>query len=43
LLDFYADILVAVNGVGAVDEVQQRALAALKGAADGAVARNTGT
>jgi len=43
LLDFYADILVAVNGVGAVDEVQERALAALKGAADGAVARNTGT
>ena len=43
LLDFYADILVAVNGVGAVDEVQQRALAALKGAADGAVAQNTGT
>ena len=43
LLDFYSDILVAVNGVGAVDEVQERALAALKGAADGAVAQHTGT
>ena len=30
LLDYYADILVAVNGVGPVDEVQERALAALK-------------
>jgi adenylate kinase len=36
LLDYYAKILVAVNGVGAVEEVQQRALAALKGAVDDA-------
>jgi adenylate kinase len=34
LLDFYAKILVAVNGVGPVDEVQERALAALQGASD---------
>ena len=43
LLDYYSSILVAVNGVGPVDEVQERALAALKGAADGDVAQNTGT
>ena len=30
LLDYYANILVAVNGVGPVEEVQERALAALK-------------
>ena len=36
LLDYYANILVAVNGVGPVEEVQERALAALKRAADGA-------
>ncbi len=39
LLDYYSNILVAVNGVGPVDEVQERALAALKRAA----AQNTGT
>ena len=33
LLDYYSKILVAVNGVGPVEEVQDRALAALKGAA----------
>jgi adenylate kinase len=38
LLEFYGKILVAVDGVGAVGEVQERALAALKGAADGASA-----
>jgi adenylate kinase len=43
LLDFYANILVAVNGVGPVEEVQERALAALKRAADGATDQNTGT
>ncbi len=35
LLDYYSKILVAVNGVGAVEEVQQRALEALKRAVDG--------
>jgi adenylate kinase len=30
LLEHYKDILVAVNGVGAVEDVQQRALSALK-------------
>ena len=29
LLDYYADKLVPIDGVGTVDEVQQRALAAL--------------
>ena len=43
LLDYYANILVAVNGVGPVEEVQERALAALKRAADGATDQNTGT
>ena len=36
LLDYYSNILVAVNGVGAVDEVQERALSALKGAVNDA-------
>jgi len=36
LLDYYSNILVSVNGVGAVEEVQERALAALNSAADGA-------
>jgi adenylate kinase len=40
LLEFYARILVAVDGVGAVEEVQERALAALKRAADGDADQN---
>ena len=35
LLDYYAKILVAVDGVGAVEEVQERALTALRSAVDG--------
>jgi adenylate kinase len=42
LLEFYAQILVAIDGVGAVEEVQERALAALKRAVDGAPAQNAG-
>jgi adenylate kinase len=34
LLEFYAQILVAIDGVGTVEEVQERALAALKSAGD---------
>ena len=40
LLEHYADVLVAVNGVGTVDEVQERALAALNKVSD--VAANAG-